>query len=118
MRINRALRTWWRLTLLAVLALGLASDAPTAQAQSEQDKPAAAEKPSAAPSKSSSVTEVVVSAPRSRVIGLPPAKAAAIAAEAGKSEAWRRYRESTPPLTRDPNDQAKDYPGLQSYVPE
>lgn len=118
MRSNRALfRTWYRLPALAVLALGLASEAPTAQAQSEHKKPAAASKPSAQASESSSAAEVTVNAPRRRVIGVPPAKAAALAAEAAKNEAWRKYRESAPPLTRDPNDQAKDFPGLQSYVP-
>jgi hypothetical protein len=119
MRNNRALfRTWCRLTLLAVLALGLASEAPTAQAQNEHDKPVAASKPTAQASGSSKVAEVTVNARRRRVIGVPPAKAAAFAAEAAKNEAWRKYRESTPPLTRDPNDQGKDFPGLQSYLPQ
>jgi hypothetical protein len=119
MRNNRALLTaCCRLMLLAVFALGLASEAPTAQAQSGPDKPAAASKPSAAASTPSSVADVTVTAPRPRSIGVGPAKAAALAAEAAKNEAWRKYRESTPPLTRDPNDQSKDFPGLKTYVPQ
>ena len=122
---NRALsRAGCRLTLSAFFALGLAAAAPIAQAQSEPDKPAAASQPGAADSKpgpadsKSSVTEVVVDAPPPQVFGVPPAKAAALAAEAAKNEAWRKYRDSMPPLTRDPNDLAKDFPGLQSYAPQ
>jgi len=126
MRNNCALsRTGCRLTLLAVFALGLASQAPTAQAQSQPDKSAAASKsgaadskPGAAASEPSSVPEVTVDAPPSQVSRVPPAKAAALAAEAAKNEAWRKYRDSMPPLTRDPNDLAKDFPGLQSYAPQ
>jgi hypothetical protein len=117
---NRALLTaCCRLTLLGVFALGLASEASTAQPQNERDKPATASKPSAAASKPGSGKDVIVNAPRPpRVIGIPPAKAAALAAEAAQNEAWRKYRESTPPLTRDPNDQSKDFPGLKTYVPQ
>jgi len=115
---NRALLVaGCHLMLLAVLALGLALEAPTARAQSEPDKPAAPSEPSAAAAKPGSVAEVTVTAPQTKPIGIPPEKAAALAAEAAKNEAWRKYRESTPPLTRDPNDQSKDFPGLQSYVP-
>ncbi len=126
MRNNRVLLTaHCRLMLLAVFALGLVSAAPTAQAQSEPDKPAAAPEPNAAASepgaaasKASSVEGVTVNArPGSGALGVPPAKAAAYADEAAKNEAWRKYRESTPPLTSNPNDLSKDFPGLQAYIP-
>lgn len=121
MKYGRALlKAWSRLTLLAVFALGFAWEAPTAQAQAqgEPDKSAAASKPGAAAPEPSSVTEVTVNAPPAHVFGVPPAKAAALAAEAAKNEAWRKYLESMPPQTRDPNDLAKDFPGLQTYVPQ
>ena len=120
MNNNRALLTACRrLTPLAAFALGLALAAPAAQAQSDPNKPAASSAPSsAAAAKPGDPGEVTVRAPRARTaIGIPPAKAAALADEAAKNEAWRKYRESTPRLTRDPNDQSKDFPGLQSYVP-
>jgi hypothetical protein len=109
-----------RLMLLAIFAPGLASAAPAAPAQSDHDKPAAASEPSAAASAPSSVEGVTVNAPRagSGVDAVPPEKAAAFAEEAAKNEAWRKYRESTPPLTSDPNDLSKDFPGLQAYVPK
>jgi len=135
---NRALQTAsWRLTLLAVLALGLA---PTAQAQGEPDKPAAASTPDASASKADaaavsradaqaaqqdagtpapgSVGEVTVTGSQPHAVGIPAKKAADLADDAAKNEAWRKYRDSTPPLTRDPNDQSKDFTGLQTYVPK
>jgi hypothetical protein len=127
MKNNRALLTACRrLTPLAAFAVGLALVAPAAQAQGEPDKPAAsstpspaASKPAATPSKPGHEGEVTVRAPRARtVIGVPPDKAAGFADEAAKNEAWRKYRESTPPLTRDPNDQSKDFPGLHADVPK
>jgi predicted outer membrane protein len=121
MRNNRALLTaCCRLMLLAVFAPGLASAAPAAQAQSEPDKPAAASEPNAEASKPSTVEGVTVNAPRPQpgALGVPPDKAAALAAEAANNEAWRKYRESMPPLTSDPNDLSKDFPGLRTYVPQ
>jgi hypothetical protein len=105
--------------LLAALAFGLAA-ASAAEAQSEHDKPPTAAEPVAAPAKPSSVEGVTVNAPRagSNAIGVAPADAAAFAAEAAKNEAWRKYRESMPPLTSNPNDQSKDFPGLKAYVPQ
>ena len=139
MKTNRALLTAdRRLMLLAVFALGLASAAPAAQAQDEQDKPAAAAQPDAAASKADaaavsradaqaaqqdagtpapgSVGEVTVTGAQRRAIGVSAAKAADLAADAAKNEAWRKYRDGTPPRSRDPNDQSKDFPGLQTYV--
>ncbi len=122
MRNNRVLLTARRrLMLLAVAAVGLASAAPAAQAQSEPDKPAAASEPTPAASKPnawtpqpSSVEGVTVSASRYRPdIGVPPEKAAAYGVEAAKTEAWRKYRKSMPPLTDNPNDDSKDFPGIQ-----
>jgi len=66
------------------------------------------------------VEGVTVQAPRppSEAAGIPPDKAAALAEEAAKDEAWRKYRESRPPLTSNPNDLSKDFPGLRTYVPQ
>jgi hypothetical protein len=108
-------------TLLAVFALGLASAAQAqAQAQNDQDKPAAASEPGAAASKPGSVEGVTVNAPPPLAarLGVPPEKAAEYAAEAAQNKAWSDYRKSTPPVTSDPNDQSKDYPGLQTYIPK
>ncbi len=116
MRNNRAFAAGRRrLALLAVFVPGLASAAPIAPDQGKHEKPAAASEPA---SEASGVEGVTVNAPRSRSIGIPAEKEAAFAAEAAKNEAWRKYRESTPPLTSDPNDQSKDFPGLQAYIPQ
>jgi hypothetical protein len=120
------LTAWCGLTLLAGFAPGLASAAPAAPAPGGQNKPVAAPEPgAAAPSQPGaadappgSVEGVTVNATRSGAIGVPPDKAAAFAAQAAKDEAFRKYRESTPPLTGDPNDQSKDFPGLHTYVPQ
>lgn len=108
-----------RLMLLAVSAFGLASAAPAAQAQSEPDKPAAASEPTPPASKPniwtsppSGVEGVTVNAQRRRP-DVPTEKAAAYGAEAAKTEAWRKYRRSMPPLTDNPNDDSKDFPGIQ-----
>ena len=104
----------------AIVALVLASVVSPAHAQSDHDKAAAAAAPNAEAAKPSSVEGVIVNAPRegSGLIAVPPAKKAEYDAEAAKNEAWRKYRESTPPLTKDPNDDSKDFPGLQTYVPK
>jgi hypothetical protein len=115
--MNNRTRSTARLMLLATFALGLAS---AAQAQGP-GKPAAAKpaapkpvapKPAAAAPKPSSVAGVTVNAQRRRPL-IPTAKAEAYAAAAAKDEAWRKYRKSMPPLTNNPNDDSKDFPGIQ-----
>jgi hypothetical protein len=121
MRNNRALlMACRRLMLLAIFAPGLASAAATAPAKGEQEKPAAASEPSAAVPEPNGVEGVTVNAPRPvpGAKSVPPEDAAAFAAEAAKDQAWRDYRKSTPPLTCDPNDLSKDFPGLQTYIPQ
>jgi hypothetical protein len=121
MRSHRALfAARCRLMGSALFALGLASAAATAQAQTEQGAPPSTPEPIAAPTNPNPVAGVTVEAPtrRSGVRAIPPDKAAAFDAEAAKDEAFRKYRQSTPPLAADPNDQSKDFPGLQAYVPK
>ena len=119
MRQDRVLLTACRRSmLLPLFALGLAASAPTAQAQAVPDKPAAAAAQPGAPApQPSGVEGVTVSAPRPGLTDVPPDKAAGYAEEAAKNAAWKGYRESTPPLTSNPNDQSKDFPGLQAYIP-
>ena len=119
-RNNRVLLTA-RLMLLAVCAFGLAAAGQTARAQGEPDNPAAASKPTAPAAKPSiwasppsSVDGVTVNAQRRRP-DIPAEKAAAYEVEAAKAEAWRKYRRSMPPLTNDPNDDSKDFPGIQIH---
>jgi type IV secretory pathway VirJ component len=122
MKNNRARSTSRRrLMLLTVLALGLAS---AAQAQDEHAKPAttpkhdaAGPKHDAAASKPSSVGGVTVNAQRRRT-PIPTDKAEAYAAQAAKDDAWRKYRKSMPPLTNSPNDDSKDFPGIQIRAPQ
>jgi hypothetical protein len=73
-----------------------------------------------AASKPGVVSGVVVNAPRpeSKLQQIPPDKKAAFAEEAAKSEVWKRYRKSTPSVTEGTLGQAKDYPGLQSLLPQ
>jgi hypothetical protein len=115
----------------ALFALGLASAAATAQAQTTKDGPPTpaergAETPNPANSAPSAVEGVTVAAP-----ARPPLaqygsdeNKARFDAEAAKHAAFRAYRQSTPPLTTDdikgvgdPNDLSKDYPGLEAYLP-
>jgi hypothetical protein len=111
-------RTSWKarrpLRLLAAGALGLALATPVAAwAQADHDK-------SVVPAvKQSDAGSVIVHAPprRPRRLGVPPAKAAAFAAQAANDEAWRKYRDSTPSVTDSTLDQAKAYPGLRTLVP-
>jgi hypothetical protein len=55
---------------------------------------------------------------------IPDDKKAQLDEEAARQAAFREYRESRPRLTvddkgiSDPNDQSKDFPGLQSYLPK
>jgi hypothetical protein len=114
-------------TLAAVGAVGLALSGSMALAQtSPGDTAPAAANPSktdsgdgatAAPNQSS-VSGVVVQAPRPQVSPpIPADKKAAFDAEVAKEEAWRRYRQSTPPASEGTIGQAKDYPGLRSLLP-
>jgi hypothetical protein len=101
-----------RLLLLAVFAPGLAAaQTPAAPAKAPPASPS-----SGAPSQPDTVEGVTVDAARPHA-PVPADKAADYAAEAAKTEEWRKYRESTPPLTKDPNDMSKDFPGLKTYVP-
>lgn len=123
---NRVLPTARRsLMLSAAFALGFAL---TAQAQSQSDHPAVAPSPASAATEPAAaapwpgsapgaVEGVTVKAARPG-FGVPAEKATAYDAEAAKNEAFRKYRKSTPPLTGDPNDDSKDFPGLQTYIPK
>ena len=112
--------------LMAVLALGLASAAAATHAQSKTGQPsaspeqgAAPSQPDAAPAQPSSVEGVTVNVrPRTDLGRISPEKKAALDEEAAKDQAWRDYRKSTPPLTNNPNDDSKDYPGLQTLLPQ
>ena len=65
--------------------------------------------------KQAEVGSVVVHAPRQRPqIGVPPDKAKALDEQAAKDEAWRKYRDSVPPINAGPLEQTKDYPGLHA----
>lgn len=103
-------------------AIGLSLRPSTAVAQAAQAQGAQGEKAEeqAAGSKPASVGGVIVQAPRpeSKVQQIPPDKKAAFDEEAAKDEAWKRYRKSTPPLSDGTLGQAKDYPGLQSLLPQ
>lgn len=98
-------------------ATGLSLAPSMAAAQAVQGEKA---EERAADSKSASVGGVIVQAPRpeSKVQQIPPDKKAAFDEEAAKDEAWKRYRKSTPPLSDGTLGQAKDYPGLQSLLPQ
>lgn len=92
-----------------VLAMTLAASSAWAQA----DHPTGA----GGSTKPNAIGEVVVRAPpahRRHHARIPPAKAAAFAAQAAKNDAWRKYRDSTPSVTAGTLDQAAGYPGLRS----
>jgi hypothetical protein len=123
------LRTPPFLRLLAATGgLGLALSASTALAQYNRPvsdagatNPNAASSPSSAAGASapSSVPGVTVQAPRpEQRPPIPADKAAAYDQEVAKAEAWKRYRSSTPPLSEGTIAQGKDYPGLQSLLPQ
>ncbi len=115
----------------AFFALGLASAAAMAHAQTatpptraETASPAPTERAAAA-SSPDPVEGVTVSGRRSDTgATIPDDKKAEFDAEAAREAAFREYRQSRPPLTADdknvgdPNDQSKDFPGLQSYLPK
>jgi hypothetical protein len=119
----------------AALALGLASAAAMAHAQAVTP-PAPAEKagPPAAAAGSAAAAAAANPSPVQGVTvngrrpdtgaPIPDDKKAAYDAEAAREAAFRDYRASRPPLNPDakgvvdPNDQSKDFPGLQSYLPK
>ncbi|MEO6339735.1 MAG: hypothetical protein ABIO39_06845 [Caulobacteraceae bacterium] len=89
-------------TLPASVAVAQVSQTPNAQAVAPaQDTP--------------SVSGVVVQAPP-KLPQIPPDKKAAFDEEAAKQEAWKKYRESFPPMS-DGTLGIKDYPGLHSLLP-
>jgi hypothetical protein len=103
------------ITLAGVAGFALPSPRAVAQV-SQGEKP---EDGAAAP-KPGSVGGVIVQAPRppSKLQDIPADKKAEFDQEAAKNEAWKRYRQSTPPLADGTLGQAKDYPGLQSLLPQ
>ena len=116
----------------AFFALGLASAAATAQAQTaahptpaKEAGPPAPPEQAAAASTPDPVEGVTVSGrPADTGATIPADKKAEFDEEAARDAAFRAYRASRPPLTADhtgvgdPNDQSKDFPGLQSYLPK
>jgi hypothetical protein len=111
-------------------AIGLMLPASAAVAQASQGEsqsgPGASQNVSpsekagseAATAKPASVGGVIVQAPRPEPQAQIPAdKRAAYDAEVAKSEAWKRYRKSMPPLSAGTLEQADDYPGLQTLLP-
>ena len=117
MRSNRVLLSaFHRLVVPATLVLGLTS---AAHAQTDKDKPAAAAPPVAAAPVPNKVEGVNVDAPRpAGGFGVPPDKAADYDAQAAKDKAFRDYRKSTPPISSSPTEETKDFPGLQTYIPQ
>ncbi|MGZ3364735.1 MAG: hypothetical protein ACXWKY_08475 [Caulobacteraceae bacterium] len=93
--------------LPASMAAAQTSPAPKTESNTPADKPG-------------TVGGLVVQAPRppSKLGAVPPEKAAGYDKEAAKSEAWKRYRKSRPPLSAGTLGQADDYPGLQTLLPE
>jgi hypothetical protein len=121
----------------AVFALGLASAAAAAQAQTTAPPVGAQEAGSRAlPQSASTSAPAATPAPADTVEGvtvtgrrpdtgppIPDDKKAAYDAEVAREAAFRAYRASTPRLdanekgVADPNDLSKDFPGLKSYIP-
>jgi hypothetical protein len=116
-----------RLTAIAaVCILGLSLSAPLASAQPGKSdsgpQAGGAPAPDGGPgaSNAANVPGVVVQAPRGPEQGppIPADKKAAYDEEVAKAEAWKRYRQATPPLSDGTLGQAKGYPGLQSLLPQ
>ena len=117
----------------AFFAVGLAAAAATAHAQTgapptrteKAGPPTPAEQAAPAPTPDSVEGVTVNGRARNADTGanIPPDKKAELDEEAARQAAFRDYRDSRPPLTTDeknigdPNDQSKDFPGLQSYIP-
>jgi len=117
----------------AFFALGLASAAAAAAALAQtapppsraETAPPAPPERAAAASNPQPVEGVTVNGRRADTgAPIPDDKKAEYDAEAAREAAFREYRRSRPPLTTDdkgvsdPNDQSKDFPGLQSYLPK
>jgi hypothetical protein len=115
-RIFRATLLLQAITVAGVI--GFAAPASVALAQGSQG---AKSESSAAASKPGSVAGVVVQAPP-KLNRIPPAKKAALDAEAAKRKAWKKYRDTTPTATArgsasaGASAQAENYPGLHSLV--
>jgi hypothetical protein len=66
----------------------------------------------------------VLSRRRETYSSIPDAKRAQYDADVAKEAAFRAYRASRPPIVTDskgvsdPNDDSKDFPGLQTYLPK
>lgn len=112
---------------LALTSVAAMAQAQTAAPQAQTDKanpPKSPERPDATPGPAPVEGVTVDAARRPRDANIPADKAAEYDAAAAKDEAFRKYRDSTPPLSADskglgdPNDQSKDFPGLQSYIPK
>lgn len=115
----------------AVFALGLAA-AATAQAQTTapparagKDGPPAPTQSAATPANPNSVEGVTVQGRRpDQPAIIPDDKKAQYDADVAREAAFRDYRASRPPLNpdakgiSDPNDQSRDFPGLQHYLPQ
>lgn len=112
----------------AAFAVGLASAATAALAQTPAPANGAAKAAPPAPAAASApdpLEGVTVKGRRTDTGPLiPDDKKAEFDAQAARDAAFREYRQSRPPLTTDdkgisdPNDQSKDFPGLQSYLPK
>jgi hypothetical protein len=86
----------------ALLALGFASAAVSAQAQGGRtNSPPTAPPPVPVP-----------------VPAVPADKKADYDDAIAKEAAFKKYRSSTPPSADGAIDQSKDFPGLQSYIPK
>jgi hypothetical protein len=118
--------------LLVISAVSTAGLALSASAALAQANPAASNDGAAAAanqtksdngnggpgaSNQDSVSGVVVQAPSQAGPPIPPDKKAAFDAEVAKQEAWKRYRQSTPPASAGTIGQSDDYPGLRSLLP-
>jgi len=106
-------------TTLLLSAITLAGALPSSMALAQASQGETAKDDEAA-AKPASVGSVVIQAPRpqSKLQDIPPDKKAAFDEEAAKQEAWKRYRENTPPAADGVLGQAKGYPGLQSLLPQ
>ena len=97
-------------------AIGFAAPASVALAQGRQGEKSES---SAAASKPGIVGGVVVQAPP-KLDRIPPAKKAALDAEAAKRKAWQKYRTTIPAPTAGADAgapaQAENYPGLHSLA--
>ena len=107
------------IALAGALALAPASGAfaqAAADAAQKTEVGPATVKPDGSGSTVGGVT-VQTPRPRSGVADIPADRKAAFDEEAAKAEAWKRYRNSTPPFGAGTLGDAKAYPGLQALAP-